>query len=65
MDLPGYKIPTYASTESVEKAAEYLKNSKKPLLLVGHGAMISGAHRQVKELAEKLGAKLRVREFDD
>ena len=56
MDLPGYKIPTYASTESVEKAAEYLKNSKKPLLLVGHGAMISGAHRQVKELAEKLGA---------
>ena len=31
MDLPGYKIPTYASTESVEKAAEYLKNSKKPL----------------------------------
>ena len=56
MDLPGYKIPTYASTESVEKAAEFLKNSKKPLLLVGHGAMISGASRQVKELAEKLGA---------
>ena len=56
MDLPGYKIPTYASTESVEKAAEYLKNSKKPLLLVGHGAMISGASRQVKELAEKIGA---------
>ena len=23
MDLPGYKIPTYASTESVEKAAEF------------------------------------------
>ena len=56
MDLPGYKIPTHASTESVEKAAEYLKKSKKPLLLVGHGAMISGAARQVKELAEKLNA---------
>ena len=56
MDLPGYKIPSYASTESVEKAAEYLKKSKKPLLLVGHGAMISGASRQVKELAEKLNA---------
>lgn len=56
MDLPGYKIPTYAAAEDVEKAAELIKKSKKPLLLVGHGAMISGACRQVKELAEKLGA---------
>ncbi len=56
MDLPGYKIPTYASTESIEKAAALIKKSVRPLLLVGHGAMISGAMRQVKELAEKLNA---------
>lgn len=56
MDLPGYRIPTYAPTEAIEKAATLIKKSTKPLLLVGHGAMISGAERQVKELAEKLNA---------
>ncbi len=56
LDLPGYKIPTYADTAMVEKAANLLKKSKKPLLLVGHGAIISNAARQVKELAEKLNA---------
>jgi acetolactate synthase I/II/III large subunit len=56
MDLPGYKVPTYAEASLVEKAAAFIKKSRRPLLLVGHGAMISGAHRQVKELAEKLNA---------
>lgn len=56
VDLPGYKIPGHADQASVEKAAALLKKSTKPLLLVGHGALISGASRQVKELAEKLNA---------
>jgi len=56
IDLPGYKIPTYADASAVEKAAALLKKSTKPLLLVGHGAIISNASRQVKELAEKLNA---------
>ena len=55
-DLPGYKIPTHADPEAVAKAAALLKKSTKPLLLVGHGAIISNASRQVKELAEKLNA---------
>ncbi len=56
LDLPGYKVPTYADATLVEKAAAYLKKSRRPVLLVGHGAMISGASRQVRELAEKLNA---------
>lgn len=56
IDLPGYKIPTHADPEDVAKAAALLKKSTKPLLLVGHGAIISNASRQVKELAEKLNA---------
>src|SRR5574344_29450 len=56
LDLPGYKVPTYADAALVEKAAAYLKKSRRPVLLVGHGAMISGASRQVRELAEKLNA---------
>lgn len=56
IDLPGYKIPAHADPEAVAKAAALLKKSTKPLLLVGHGAIISNASRQVKELAEKLNA---------
>lgn len=56
IDLPGYKVPTYADPAAVEKAAALLKKSTKPLLLIGHGAIISNASRQVKELAEKLNA---------
>ena len=56
IDLRGYKIPTEADKNAVEKAAMLIKKSTRPLLLVGHGAMISDASRQVKELAEKLNA---------
>ncbi len=56
VELPGYKIPTNADQASVEAAAALLKKSTKPILLIGHGAIISGASRQVKELAEKLNA---------
>ena len=56
MDLPGYKIPTQAPVTQVEAAAAAIQKSKRPLILAGHGAMISGAGRQVKGLAEKLQA---------
>ncbi len=56
IDLPGYKIPTQASATAVEAAAAAIARSHRPLILVGHGALISGASRQVKELAEKLQA---------
>ncbi|MBM4252904.1 MAG: biosynthetic-type acetolactate synthase large subunit [Deltaproteobacteria bacterium] len=36
--------------------ANLLMKSKRPLLLVGHGAVISGAHNLVLQLAEKLGS---------
>lgn len=56
MNLPGYKIPGAAPAEAIEKAAALINKAKRPLLLVGHGAMISDACRQVKEFAEKLNA---------
>jgi acetolactate synthase-1/2/3 large subunit len=56
VDLPGYKILGKAEQESIEQAATTIKKSKKPLILAGHGAVISGASRAVKELAEKLGS---------
>ena len=53
LDLPGYKVQTSGSTDGIQYAAELLSKSKQPLLYVGAGAVISGAGRQVKNLAEK------------
>ena len=52
--LPGYQVPVEGEIEAVEEAARLLERAKKPVFLVGHGAVISGAERAVMHLAEKL-----------
>ena len=54
--LPGYAPPARGLTEDLEKAAELISSSIKPLLYVGAGAVIAQASRQVIGLAEKLQA---------
>ncbi|MCH2295132.1 MAG: biosynthetic-type acetolactate synthase large subunit, partial [SAR324 cluster bacterium] len=54
--LPGYAPPARGRAEDLEKAAELISSSKKPLLYVGAGAVIAQASRQVIGLAEKLQA---------
>jgi acetolactate synthase I/II/III large subunit len=57
MDLPGYHpYPGKLDTDTIQKIAEALNRSRKPVLLVGHGAIISDAVGAVRELAEKLNA---------
>ena len=56
MDIPGYHVPEGVDRKGVEKLAALLKTSRRPLLYVGQGAIISGAHREVQALAEKLHA---------
>ncbi|MGE4652122.1 MAG: biosynthetic-type acetolactate synthase large subunit, partial [Myxococcota bacterium] len=56
LDLPGYEVPTRGQPERVAEAAQFLTESKRPLLYVGHGAVISGAGKAVTTLAEKLRA---------
>ena len=56
LHLPGYAPPARGLTEDLEKAAELISSSKKPLLYVGAGAVIAQASRQVIGLAEKLQA---------
>jgi acetolactate synthase-1/2/3 large subunit len=58
MDLPGYKVPTHPDRAALQKAAALLAKSKKPVLYVGHGAVISGAGKAIIELAEKLNAPI-------
>jgi len=54
MDLPGYRIVEGYSEEAVETAAAMLSAARRPVLLVGHGAIISGAGGEVRRLAEKM-----------
>ena len=54
MDLPGYSFPGKVSKAGILSAANMFKKSRKPLLLVGHGAVIAGADSVVKALAEKM-----------
>ncbi len=53
MDLPGYKTDYSVNNDTVLEIAEALAKSKRPLILAGHGAMISGADDSLKALAEK------------
>jgi len=53
--LPGYQAAaTQAPSEQLKKAAELLKKAKKPILLAGHGAIISGAQEEIARLVEIL-----------
>ncbi|MBO9699226.1 MAG: biosynthetic-type acetolactate synthase large subunit [Sporocytophaga sp.] len=56
IELPGYKVPSKPDQNSVEAIADLFLKSKKPLLLVGHGALIAKADAEVRQLAEKLNA---------
>ncbi len=43
-----------AETNSVLKAAELIRNAKRPIIFAGHGMIQSGAREQVRALAERL-----------
>jgi acetolactate synthase-1/2/3 large subunit len=53
MDLPGYTIPGNGDSLAIAKCADLLAKAKRPIFLVGHGAVISDASRVLKQLAEK------------
>ncbi len=54
--IAGYSVPGRATSESLDAAAAALSRAKRPLLYVGHGAVISGAGAAVTALSEKLRA---------
>lgn len=55
LNLPGYR-PTYVGNRrQIREAIELLKEAKKPLIMVGSGVIWSGAHRELRELAERTG----------
>lgn len=56
LDLPGYQPEKSYSVEAsqIDEALQIIHKAQKPLILAGHGTMISGADAELKELAETL-----------
>src|SRR5512147_395022 len=51
--LPGYRPDLSPELDEYEQALELIHNSKRPVILAGHGIMMSGAMQEVISLAEK------------
>ncbi len=56
MDLPGYRVENRLDHSRILEIAGALNRARKPILLVGHGALVANASSAVRTLAEKLGA---------
>jgi acetolactate synthase I/II/III large subunit len=54
-DLRGYRTALEADLSAVELAARKLAEAKRPVILVGHGVILSGAEAELLALAEKTG----------
>jgi acetolactate synthase-1/2/3 large subunit len=58
VELPGYQVPSRAEAASLARAAQFLSKSRKPILYVGNGAVISDAGKAILRLAEKMQAPM-------
>jgi len=54
LDLPGYTFPKNGDSDTIKKIAKALSKARKPLLLVGHGVVLSKADELITKLAERL-----------
>jgi len=53
--LPGYRPDLSPAPKEYQKALELIHNAKRPVILAGHGILLSGAMREVRDLAERAG----------
>ena len=53
ISLPGYKPPKHADMNLLEDAAKMIGEAKRPVILAGHGVLMSGAMEDLRLFAEK------------
>ena len=51
--LPGYHPPSSADESEVADALRLIEEAQRPIILAGHGIMMSGAMRELRELSER------------
>ncbi len=53
MKLPGYAPPNKADEIDIQVALELINNCERPVILAGHGILMSGAMQELRELSER------------
>jgi acetolactate synthase-1/2/3 large subunit len=53
LDLPGFKPKLEGHFRQIKLAAEEIARAERPVILAGHGVLISNATEELRELAEK------------
>ena len=53
-DLPGYSVPAEGDLTQIKKIARAFKRSRQPVILAGHGVVLSKAEKELTKLAEQL-----------
>ena len=53
VNLPGYNPPGAADDIQISQACELINQAERPIILAGHGILISHAYAELRELAEK------------
>ncbi|MCM8762896.1 MAG: biosynthetic-type acetolactate synthase large subunit [Candidatus Omnitrophica bacterium] len=56
VEIRGYKPTLFGHPGQIKKAAKLIAQSKKPIIYAGGGVIISAAHNELRELAEKIKA---------
>jgi acetolactate synthase-1/2/3 large subunit len=51
--LPGYRPPQAANDDDVRAALELINQAQRPIILAGHGVLMSSAWNELRELAER------------
>ena len=53
VNLPGYNPPGEADPNQIARAARLINQAQRPVILAGHGVILSHAYDELRELAEK------------
>jgi acetolactate synthase-1/2/3 large subunit len=53
ISMPGYNPTTQPNTVQVRKAARLIEEAQRPVMIAGHGVLISQAWEELRDLAEK------------
>ena len=53
ISLPGYKPPEHAPMKDLEDAVALIEAAKRPVILAGHGVLMSGAMKELRDYVEK------------
>ena len=56
LEIPGYKLNGHVHLEHARDAAQALSRAERPVILAGHGVLLSHAEQDLMRLAEKAGA---------